>query len=258
MAGYGYSFVTDKGFVAFTHELDKGAWKGVSINKYDTPGSMAKAVLADAPLIVAWKLRATWGIRALAATANAEALAPLDAEWDSAQRALNLAVATGEEHKKPEHKAAAGRVRAALLSGNGTAQTVLSYDQEVDFGQNQLDLAAKKSLAADVKLLGLGDHLKRIREATDALAKALGRDAAKGRAPARSQRVREALTACSIAFNGIHEEIAWAVQHTSDLDDRARLEKLLAPFERMLERYPPVAVAPAAEAPPQPAAPKPA
>jgi hypothetical protein len=238
MSGYGYSFVTDKGFLAFARELEQGAWRPISLKKYDNPDALSKAPLADAPLAVAWKLRATWGIRALSAAVGTDILIELDQEWDSAQRALSYAVSAAEEHKKKDIRRAAARVRAALLSGAGTAQTQLALEQEVDFGRNQHDLASKKPLADDVIAIGASEHLARIHEATEALAKGLGRDSNKGRAPSRARRVRDALAACSTAFNGIHEEIAWAIDHSADGDERARLAQLLAPFEKLLARYP--------------------
>lgn len=69
-----------------------------------------------------------------------------DAEWDSAQRALNLCLATAAEHKDPAVREAAGRLRGALLKGAGTEQTTLSYDEEVDYGRQQLLRAAKDPL----------------------------------------------------------------------------------------------------------------
>ncbi len=246
MAGHGYSFVTDRGFNGFSRELESGAWGAVSIKKYDAEDEAAKLPLADTPAVVVWKLRTLWGIRAVAKATGVDALAEFDAEWDSAQRALNLAVGAAEEHKEPATRAAAGRIRLSLLSGGGVAQTQIGFDQEVDFGLNQIDLASRSPLAADVKTAGVGEHLKRIQAATEAFAVALGRDTGKGRAPARGRRIREALIACSTAFNGIHDEIEWAIEHTSDHEQRARLEGLLAPLNGLLERYP----APAAPAAP--------
>lgn len=244
MAGYGYSYVTDKGFASFARELSEGAWKEVSIKKYDneTEPPVARASLLEAPLPVVWKLRATWGIRALTramGTATADDLIMLDAEWDSSQRALNLALLTAAEHRDPEPRAAAERVRTALLMGGGTAQTQLSYEKEVDFGYAQLDLAGKAPLAADVKTTGLRGHLDRIREATDALAVGLGRTGGQRRTMSRARRIRDALAACSGAFNAIHDELGWILEHTAAGKDREPLAALHAPFLALLDRYPP-------------------
>lgn len=246
MAGHGYSFVTDKGYNGFTRELSEGPWGAVSITKYDADEEVAKLPLADTPAVVVWKLRALWGIRGVAKATGVDALAELDAEWDSAQRALNLAVGVAEEHQDPATRAAAKRIRVSILDGGGIAQTQYGFDQEVDFALNQLDLAGRSPLADDVKTAGIGEHLQRVQVATEAFAIALGRGTGKGRAPARARRIREALIACSAAFNGVHDAIAWAIEHTLELEEKARLEALLAPLHALLERYP----APAAPAAP--------
>ncbi len=250
MVGYGYSYVTDKGFTAFLRELSEGPWKPVSIKKYDVPDQLP-AGLIEAPRPVVWKLRATWAIGALTATNGAtttEALELLDGEWDSAQRSLSFAILGAAEHKDPERRAAAERLRKALLSGNGTAQTLLGYDEEVDFGRHQAEVTTKGPLVADVKAVELGPHLARIHEATEALARGLGREPGQNRAPARSKRVREALSGCSTAFNAIHEEIEWLLAHTPAGPARDNLTGLHAPLLALLDRYPPRAGA-AADAP---------
>lgn len=244
MAGYGYSYVTDRGFTSFTRELSEGAWKDVSIKKHDSDGDplVARSSLLDAPLPVVWKLRATWCIRGLAqamGAATADDLVTLDAEWDSSQRALNLALLAAAEHREANQRAAAERLRGALLQGGGTAQTLLTYEKEVDFGRAQLDLAGKAPLAADVKATGIKVHLERIREATDALAEGLGRGPGQKRAGTRARRIRDALAACSAAFNTIHDELGWAIEHSKPGEHRELLAALHAPLLALLDRYPP-------------------
>jgi hypothetical protein len=244
MAGYGYSYVTDKGFASFSRELEGGAWKDVSIKKHDADGDppLAKSSLLHAPLPVLWKLRATWSIRGLAramGSATADDLVRLDAEWDSSQRALNLALLTAGEHREPEHRAAAERLRSTLLLGGGTAQTQLSYEKEVDFGYAQLDLAGRPPLQADAKLVGLRSQLERVREATEALAAGLGRGSGEKRTVSRTRRIRDALRACSTTFNTIHEKLGWLIEHSPAGEDREQLEALRAPFMALLDRYPP-------------------
>ncbi|XXT17849.1 hypothetical protein WME94_47205 [Sorangium sp. So ce429] len=250
MAAYGYSFVTDKAFSAFARDLEQGAWKSVSIDKYDVPNRTPAALLLEAPKPVIWKARALWSIAALddaLGVASAAALAELDAEWDSAQRALHMFLGSAAESKDPAHRDAAVRLRGALLAGAGTEQTRYTYDAEVDYGWHQLSVAGKAPLAADVKKVGAGPHLKRIEEATEALAKGLGRSSGQKRAVARSKRIREAVVACTQAFNAIHDDIGWLTEHTPSGKHRELLEALHAPFLALLERSP--QRAPAAAAP---------
>ncbi len=66
MARYGYGYVTEKGFVAFSHDLTEGAWAEVSIKGYDGAQRMLPSNPMEVPRDVAWKLRATWAIATLA------------------------------------------------------------------------------------------------------------------------------------------------------------------------------------------------
>ncbi|WP_437925967.1 hypothetical protein WMF37_44075 [Sorangium sp. So ce291] len=241
MAAYGYSFVTDKAFSAFARDLDQGAWKSVSIAKYDVPNRVPTALLLEAPKPVIWKVRALWSIAALdeaLGVASAAALAELDTEWDASQRALHLFLASAAESKDPAQRDAAVRLRGALLAGAGTEQTRYTYDAEVDYGWHQVAVAGKAPLAADVKKVGAGPHLERVEEATEALAKGLGRSSGQKRAVARSKRIREAVVACTQAFNAIHDDIGWLIEHTPSGKHRELLEALHAPFLALLERSP--------------------
>jgi hypothetical protein len=250
MPRYGYSYVNDKGFIAFLHELSDGEWKAVSIKKYDVEDRLPPSPLLEAPRPVVWKTRATWAIRGLLAAAGITTaeIDRLDAEWDSAQRATDRILAAALEDRDTAVRAAAERLRAALLSGNGTDQTGFALDQEVDFGRNQIQLTKDGPLTADVKTVGLAPHIQRIHEATEALAAGLGRAPGQNRAPARSRQIRDALTACSAAFNAIHDDIEWLLDHTPEGTHREQLRSLHKPFLALLERYPPRSAAAAGAA----------
>ena len=115
-------------------------------------------------------------------------------------------------------------LRGALLAGGGIEQTTYSYDGEVDFGWHQLAMVGEESLAADVEKVGLEKHLKRVEEATAALAKGIGRAPGQKRPASRSKRIREAVAACTTTFNLIHEDIVWLIEHTPSGEHRERLE----------------------------------
>lgn len=246
MARNGYGNVDDKGYLSLAGALEEGAWKDVSIKKHDSEEMIAISPFASTPAAVVWKLSGTWGIRGLVQAMSVGNTADLDKEWDSAQRSFSLGVGAEEDHQDADHRAAAGRIRTALLDGAGTAQTQLDLDKEYDFGHKQLLLAEGKSLAADLKLTGLGPKIERIRAATAALGGGIGRVPGKNRMPARSTRIRDALQECSAVFNGIHDSLVWAIAHTSSGPDRDKLEALLEPFQSLLDRYATTATATAA------------
>jgi hypothetical protein len=248
---YGYGYVTEKGFIAFAHDISEGPWADVAVegNELRTLGSDPMEI----PRPVAWKTRVVWAIAALrdALGASPEVLAVLDVGWDGTQRKLFHAIGGALEDDDPAVRNAAMRLKGALLSGNGTAQTSLSYDDEVDFGRHQVELMTNGALAEDTKRIGLTGLRDRIDETTEALARGIGRGPGEKRTMARSKRIRTARAVCASDFNGIHSELAWLIAHTQPGPARTRIEQMLAPFQALLERYPAPAGAPApVEAPP--------
>jgi hypothetical protein len=138
MAGYGYSNVTDKGFLAFARELDEGAWKAVSIKKYDADGAIAKSPLADAPLAVVWKVRATWGLQALKQARGAA----------RALRGAARAVSGGRRAGGREGEEGRGRGAGAGLRSSGGARGGLAPACGTrKEGRGRLGLSARRSPA---------------------------------------------------------------------------------------------------------------
>lgn len=247
MPRHDFSIVTDKGFNAFLHDLDEGAWKDVSIKRYDTLGRMPLTLLLEAPRPVVWKVRATWAIMSLKyalGSTSADRLDELDAEWESAQRDLVLALLGGIEHKDPARQRAASRLRDALGLGSGAPQAACGYDEEVALGRQQIAITASGPLAEDVERLKLGGHRKSIHEATEALAEAIGRTSKQPRSALRSRRVQEALSGCAVSFGVIHDELVWLLAHTPEGETKRHLHALREPFLALLERYKPHTVTP--------------
>ncbi len=250
MTRYGYGYVTEKGFIAFSHDISEGLWAEIATESYDNEQHTLGKDPLDIPRPVAWKLRAVWSIATLrdALGASPEVLAGLDASWDSTQRKLYHTFGSASEEEDPEIRAAATRLKGALLSGNGTAQTTLSYDEKVDFGRHQVELMTRGALAEDTKKARVSAVRDRIRETTEALAQGIGRGPGDQRSMARAKRIRTALAACASDFNGLHSELAWLIDRTPTGPVRTRLERMLAPFQALLERYPAPAGAPATAA----------
>lgn len=240
MTRHGYGYVSEKGYMAFTHDLGEGAWASISILTHDNPEHRLPADPLSVPPDIAWKLRATWAIAVLrdALGASPEVLAGFDARWDASQRKLfHILGAAASDHDKAIQDAAK-RLKGALLSGNGTEQTTLSYDEEVDYGRNQVALMSSGPLVADVTLLGLAGMRDQISQVTEVLAQGIGRGPGEKRAPSRSRRIRAAVAGCATAFNGIHGELTWMIEHTPPGAVRTQLEAMLAPLQALLERYP--------------------
>lgn len=258
MTRHGYGYVSEKGYMAFTHDLGEGAWASISITAHDNPERMLPADPFLVPRDIAWKLRASWAIAVLrdALGASPEVLAGLDARWDASQRKLFHVLGAAESDHSKAIQDAAKRLKGALLSGNGTEQTTLSYDEEVDYGRNQIALMSSGPLVADVTLLNLAGMRDQINQDTEALAQGIGRGPGEKRAPSRSKRIRAAVGSCAAAFNGIHGELTWMIDHTPPGAVRTQLEAMLAPFQALLLRYPaPTATETGAEPPTEPTEP---
>lgn len=215
-------------------------WATVDISAHDNPERRLPADPLQVPRDIAWKLRATWAIATLrdALGASPEVLAGLDGRWDSAQRKFNHILGAAAEDDSAAVREAAQRCRGALLEGNGVAQTIRTYDKEVDFGRNQVALMSSGPLVADVTLLGLAAIRDEISQTTEALAQGIGRAPGEQRSLPRFERIRAARAACSPAFNGIHQDLCWLIEHTPPGAVGTQLEALLAPLEALLSRYP--------------------
>jgi hypothetical protein len=258
MAGKGYASVADRSFVAVGSDLDEGEWGAIGTKKYDKASPEDATALLGAPQDVVWKLRLRWGIAGIVEALGIKPAKDLDGPWDACQRRLFHQIGIGVDHDAPAVRAAADRLRIGLLLGDGTGQTQLGLDEEVDFGRNQLTLTAPGGpLAADAKLLELGDTLKKVGETTEALAKALGRSAGGKRAGRPSTKIREAVAACAASFNAVHESIDWFLDRLPAGGERERLLALKAPLEALLARVPSAAVAEPEAAPAPPVQPAP-
>jgi hypothetical protein len=254
MTPCGYGNVPEKAFLAFRRDLSEGAWRDISLegDEYLGQGLASPLLHASPP---GWKLRVTIAIASLRDTLGARSaiLDRLDADWISIQRKLHAQLSSARQDRAEAKREAAERLRGALLLGDGTAQTILGWDEEVDFGRRQVALTQEGPLAGDARMVGLAFLLKAVEDTTEALARGLGRGPGQKRSSVRAARMRESRAACAAVFRGIHGEIAWLLDHTDHGATRARLSLLLAPFQALLDRYPPessAAPADPASAPP--------
>lgn len=245
-----YWNVSDKGYASFLTNLENAPWTEI-------PAADPSKPLAEAPTVVALKHRldrAVHGVLAAMGVSNQVLLA--DQEWDRCQTRLNARVAFDESDTDPERRGAAGRVRAALLTGAGTAQNALAPDLEVDFGGAQVNQCkAGTPLHADIQALGYQPLIDDIRVATHALALAVGRDMPGPRAPARSIQIREAVRAAAKAFNAVDDSIDDLLAETAQgTPAHTQLTKLQLSLQTLLARYathkPPADIDPIAENPP--------
>ncbi len=228
-----YWNVSDKGYASFLTHLENAPWAEIPVPDPSRP-------LAEAPTVIALKHRLDRAVRGvLAAMGVSNKVLVADQEWDRCQTRLNARVAFDENDADPERRAAAGRVRAALLSGGGTGQNALAPDLEVDFGGAQVNQCKEGTpLYADIQRLGYQPLIHDIRAATDALASAVGRNTPGPRPPSRSLQIREAVRAAARAFNAVDDSIDDLLAETAEgTASYAQLTRLQLSLHTLLARY---------------------
>lgn len=245
-----YWNVSDKGFASFFTNLESAPWTEI-------PAPDPAKPLSEQPAIVVLKNRLDRSVRnVLAAMGVSNKVLVADQEWDRCQTRLAARVAFDENDADPARRAAAGRVRAALLTGSGTAQNALAPDLEVDFAGAQVNQSKPgTSLHPDIQALGYQPLIDDIRAATEVLAVAVGRDMPGPRPGSRSMQIRDAVRAAAKAFNAVDEAIDDLLDQTAGgTPAHAQLTKLRLSLQTLLARYatnsPPADVDPVPETPP--------
>jgi hypothetical protein len=228
-----YWNVSDKGYASFLTNLANDPWAEIPPPDPATP-------LSEVPTIVVLKHRLDRGVRGvLTAMGVSNKVMVADQEWDRCQARLGARVSFDENDADPERRAAARRVRAALLSGGGTGQNALAPDLEVDFGGAQVNQCKDGTpLFADIQALGYQPLIHDIRVATDALAVAVGREIPGPRPLSRSIQIREAVRAAARAFNAVDDSMDDLLAETAEgTPAHAQLTKLRLSLQTLLARY---------------------
>lgn len=242
-----FAHVSPEGFASFNTQLNEGDWALIDTSAWETANQSPAKALGDAPLLVFLKVRMKWSVSALiAALQGAASAKDLDINWDNAQKQLNALLAAAAVSTDPSKREAAARLQKMLLSGAGEGQTKLKYQQEVDFGHKQALLVSQNPGAADIALLGLGNAMNDIAQATSALAAAIGH----GEGPERpSERQKLAASACSATFGFTAQTLAWLAANGLAGEEQNRAQRLRSSLVELAARYP----APTGNAAPNPA-----
>jgi hypothetical protein len=245
-----YAHVTADGYIAFAKDLATDEWGLIDIAPYQGPNRTSAKPMCDVTVVTGWKLHLDWTISDLVdARDGAVSAKDLDKAWDGTQKRLSGLLSAEASSSDALKRAAAARLQKALLLGAGEGQTKLKYQQEVDFGRQQVKSTATGQAAADVALLGLASALVDIGNATEALATGIGHGETTGRP---FERVQATTRACEAIFTAISLELARTVDRAQPGADRERALRLRKPFEELAARYPappPAAVAVPAQPP---------
>ena len=225
MTTFSYSNSTENQILLLLERLAEGAWASVP---------RLQAIEPDSPLLATIKTAVLQDVEALALALNGtfEGALPADVNWDRAQTQLARQLAVEEVHDDPARVQAAKLLQRDLLLGQGTAQVRLPFDEEVAFGVRQRELAAQEPYKTHIALLGLGDQLERIRQATHALDSALKAGAAAG-ATSRSVRIRNALSDVRSTLQWAHRSLDQLTKKAHTKPDRELAADLLATFTKL-------------------------
>lgn len=233
-----FTHVPAAGFAAFDVELATGDWACVESTRFDGgPRKIAKP-LEDGPTLIIVKLRLKWAIAALLQAIDVAGDAKeCDRQWDVLQKQLasilGARVVSNDSHKR----AAAQRLQSALLlRSSGIGQTKLPYQEEVDFGRQQVQHVCQGQGAADVALLGLVPLLVEISSATEALAISIGYGVS---TKTPQERKASARAACAATFSSAAYWLGWIAEYGSEPADRERAAALLVPLEELAARHAP-------------------
>ncbi len=246
MSQLSFSHVPMAGFAAFQSTMQGHPWTQVDASAYADP---SKPLWNAGPLVLS-KVRLHRSIQQLLVTMlGAGGAKACDRRWDGVEKQLYGLLAAYAQSSDPAKQDAAERLQGLLLLGNGVAQTMLRYQEEVDFGRKQVALAAAGQGATDVATLGLGATINEIAVATEALAAVIGYGE---NVVAPHARRRKALAACMQTFGAVAEGLAWLIDLGGDSVERALAMELYASLNELVDRYalPKRASAPVEAAPP--------
>jgi hypothetical protein len=155
--------------------------------------------------------------------------APQNAAWDDVQTELAFRIGRHERSADPAKRAHADLLARDLLSGNGTAQTRLTYAAQVAFGRNQLALMAQAAYLTALRALDLEAFIPQVQQTTDALEKAVGLDGSGPSLP-RAERIELALRDMRFTAAWAYEALILLSESATADDDRQRAAELAAPF----------------------------
>lgn len=241
MTAYGFSRVPDKGFFSLEAALEQGEWKEVKLPFLPPPVVEAAASPLDltGPQLWKWTLLASLQ-SLLVAFGFGPDRANADRAWDDAQRKLHFTVALALLSADAALVAAAQRVQAHLLLGDGLAQINLAYQAEVDFGFKQVALGRSDALRDDLKRLNASPLLDEVESTTFALAKAIGHTTGQGAGPSPTQwqAQQRAMVACQRTCNTVLTHIDLLLKQPLRVEDHKRLTALRQPLTDLLDRYP--------------------
>lgn len=236
MADVSFGHVPAEGFAAFDTQLEKDAWGAIDVSTYLGQNGRPAKPMGSAPAYATYKVALKVSVSELVLVVQSTAGAKgFDAAWDQAEKHFSAVIVAARKSTNIAVKVAADRLFSAMLLGKGDGQTLLGYQQEVDFGRKQILLSTQPQMAADIALLGLGPMMQTIAGATDALAGAVGQ----GRADLAPAKQRKALVVkCTQVFGTVYNALDWHTAYGEPGEDREEAIALQTSLKDLAAKYP--------------------
>ena len=220
-----FGAVSSDGFVGAEKQIEAAGWR-----RGGASGLGATAVELASGLIFG-------GIDEIRKTQVPKDRGALDDAWDLAQQRFTAATILKQTDPDQKVARAARIVGAALLwEGGGLGQTRLSYEAEVDFGLNQIDIAKDAEIKAALKAAGLVTIFEEVQAATLAFEEALNRAPGEKKALSPVAAQRAATRECSRRFTLAYAIIEALKAVTPGGPESDTLGALLQPLDALAER----------------------
>ncbi len=232
MSQVSYGHTTEEGFLSLLDALKQGDWGAIPIPDNPSPQDiLALGVVAMCKLQLMSVLLA---MRRLLHPRPEDAAEVFDQAWDRVQRAYNADITALENHKDPQTRTDGSTLRAASLKGQGTGQTTMRYEAEVQWGLAQVEKANEESLKAIIDRHNLQARIDEIEATTRALAQAIGWDLASHTRLRRALQKRFALQRCAQVCVSVHNHLQNTLDLLPSLSPEAHnLRSLLAPLQKL-------------------------
>jgi hypothetical protein len=173
MSTYGFGRVETDGFLGMIAVLREGAWGNIALPSATAPRPVWNLLSQE----VRAKVRLSEALDAVAPGGRRRRPRPSNSirPGTVCNVVLDGMLTADTYHDDPDRQAAAQRLRKLLTLGNGTGQTGLSFQAEVDFGNRQADCSSATSAPPTWPCWGTVRCLSPSTPATQALARVLGR-----------------------------------------------------------------------------------
>lgn len=237
MSQVSYGHATEEGFLSLLDALKQGDWGAIRIP--DNPSPQDILALSVVAMCKMQLMSALLAMRRLLHPRPEDAAEVFDQEWDRVQRAYNADITALENHKDPQTRADGAFLRAASLKGQGTGQTSLRYEAEVQWGLAQVEKANDESLKPIIDRHNLQARIDEIEATTRALAESIGWDLTSHTRLRPALQKRVALQRCARICVNIHNHLQAAADLLPSLSPEAQhIHALLAPLQKLHDERP--------------------